>query len=181
LRKHRAAPGVILDLRGNPGGNFSGVLRLADEFFPRRVSFGSVITRSGRSPSLILRIFGVPARLEAGHAGHGTYAGPVAILINEGSGSGAEIFAAGMQENRRATIIGRQSCGCVLGSVPHKVKGGAEVDISEFAIVTSKDKRLEGVGVIPDVAVPLTLADVRQHRDSALESAIEMLRKSNSR
>jgi C-terminal processing protease CtpA/Prc len=80
-----------------------------------------------------------------------------------------------MQENGRAKIVGRQSCGCVLGSVAHKVKGGGEVDISEFSIITSQDKRLEGLGVIPDLPVPLTINDLRQHRDGALEEAQRVL------
>ncbi len=175
LRKEKNAPGLVLDLRGNPGGNFRGVLEIADDFFSRRVSFGRVVGRSGKPPSFVLRMFGVPAHLQAGHPGRQIYSGPVVILINEGSGSGAELFAAGMQENGRATIIGRQSCGCVLGSVAHKVKGGGEVDISEFAIVTGKGKRLEGTGVIPDMSVPLTLSSLREHRDATLQKAEAVL------
>lgn len=175
LSKHKNAPGIILDLRGNPGGSFRGVIDLANAFFGQRVSFGKVVTRSGEEPSFMLRVFGVPGSLQAGHAGHQIYSGPMVILINEGSGSAAELFAAGMQENGRATVVGRQSCGCVLGTVPHKIRGGGELDISEFAIVTGKNKRLEGVGVVPDVAVPLTLADLRQHRDGALERAEAVL------
>ena len=175
IKKQKGAPGLVLDLRGNPGGNFRGVLEIADAFFPRRVSFGGVVSRSGKPPSFLLRMFGVPAQLQTGHPGHQVYSGPVVILINEGSGSGAEIFAAGMQENGRATVIGRQSCGCVLGSVPHRVKGGGEVDISEFAIVTGKGKRLEGVGVVPDITVPLTLTSLREHRDATLAKAEALL------
>ena len=175
LQKNGQAAGLILDVRGNPGGNFAGVLKTANSFFSRRVSFGHVITRSGTAPSFVLRMFGVPSDLQTGHPGKQIYAGPVVVLTNEGSGSGAELFAAGMQENGRAKVVGRQSCGCVLGTVAHKVKGGGEVDISEFAIVTSKDKRLEGIGVMPDVVVPLRLADLRQHRDAALEEAEKVL------
>lgn len=175
LSKHRNAPGVILDLRGNPGGNFRGVIDLANAFFGQRVPFGRVVTRSGEEPSFMLRVFGVPGTLQAGRPGHQIYSGPVVILTNEGSGSAAELFAAGMQENGRATVVGRQTCGCVLGTVPHKIKGGGELDISEFAIVTGKDKRLEGTGVVPDVPVPLTLADLREHRDGALERAAAVL------
>jgi carboxyl-terminal processing protease len=171
LNRHRNAAGLILDLRGNPGGNFAGVLDLAESFFGERVQFGKVVARSGEQPSFMLRIFGVPGTLQTGHAGRQIYSGPVVILVNEGSGSAAELFAAGMQENGRARVIGRQSCGCVLGTVPHKIKGGGELDISEFAIVTGKGQKLEGTGVIPDVAVPLTLTDLRQHRDAALQRA----------
>jgi carboxyl-terminal processing protease len=175
IRKNANAPGIILDVRGNPGGSFAGVLKIANNFFSRRVSFGRVLTRSGSGPSFVLRVFGVPAQLQTGKPGGQVFTGPLAVLINEGSGSGAEIFAAGMQENGRAKIVGRQSCGCVLGSVAHKVKGGGEVDISEFSIITSQGKRLEGLGVLPDLPVPLTINDLRQHRDGALEEAQRVL------
>jgi carboxyl-terminal processing protease len=178
LVKFRTAPGLIIDLRGNPGGDFDGVLGVADNFFSERVSFGRIITRSGKSPSLMLRIFGVPSELQVGDVGREVYSGHLVVLVNEASGSASEIFAAGMQETRRAAIVGRQTCGCVLASVAHTVKGGGEVDISEFGIVTGKGKRLEGVGVIPDVIVPLTVDDLRQHHDATLKQAVAVLNSS---
>lgn len=178
LARAKGAPGIIVDLRGNPGGEFDAVLHIASHFFSDKVSFGRVIARSGKGPSLILRLLGVPSELQAGGAGGGAYSGPVLILVNEASGSAAEIFAAGMQENGRAGIIGRQTCGCVLASVAHALKGGAEVDISEFGVITAKGKRLEGSGVVPDVVVPLTLRDLRQHYDATLRQAVAVLNSS---
>jgi carboxyl-terminal processing protease len=177
LAKVKKSPGVVLDLRGNPGGDFDGMLQIASDFFPERVSFGKVISRSGKRPSLMLRILGVPSELEVGSSVEQAYSGPLVILVNNGSGSSAELFAAGMKENRRAAIVGRQTCGCVLASIAHRVRGGGEVDISEFAIVTAKGHKLEGTGVVPDVTVPLTLYDLRSHRDAALQQAVMILNK----
>ncbi len=178
LDQFRSAPGLIIDIRGNPGGEFDGVLGIANNFFAQKVSFGRIIARSGRAPSLMLRMLGVPSELQAGAAPSGqVYTGPVIILVNEASGSAAEIFAAGMQENHRAAIVGRQTCGCVLASVGHSVKGG-EIDISEFGIVTANGRKLEGVGVIPDVTVPLTLEDLRHRRDATLARAVAILNSS---
>jgi carboxyl-terminal processing protease len=172
-------PGLIIDVRGNPGGDFDSVLAIANNFFTEKVSFGRVIARSGRGPSLMLRMLGVPSRLEAGGSSNQFYSGPIIVLVNEASGSAAEIFAAGMQENRRAVVIGRQTCGCVLGSVAHPVKGGGEIDISEFGIVTASGRKLEGVGVMPDVRVPLTLEDLRHHHDATLTEAQAVLNSSS--
>jgi C-terminal processing protease CtpA/Prc len=62
--------------------------------------------------------------------------------------------------------------------VAHSVKGGGEVDISEFGIVTGSGRKLEGVGVVPDVTVPLTLEDLRQHHDASLRQAVAILKSS---
>ncbi len=178
LAAFKNAPGLIIDIRGNPGGEFGGVLGIANNFFSEKVSFGRIIARSGKGPSLMLRILGVPSELEVGGGSGQVYGGPVVILVNEASGSAAEIFAAGMQENHRAAIVGRQTCGCVLASVAHSVKHGGEIDISEFGIVTASGHRLEGVGVIPDVTVPLTLNDLRHHYDATLRKAVVILNSS---
>jgi carboxyl-terminal processing protease len=179
LTKFAQAPGLIIDVRGNPGGDFHSLLAIANNFFVDRVSFGRILARSGRRPSLMLRLLGVPSQLEAGESSNQVYTGPVIVLVNEASGSAAEIFAAGMQENHRAAVIGRQTCGCVLGSVAHPVKGGGEVDISEFGILTASGRKLEGVGVMPDVRVPLTLDDLRHHHDATLTEALEVLNSSS--
>lgn len=178
LARLRKASALIIDLRGNPGGDLAAILHIAGHFFSNKVSFGRVITRSGKAPSLLLRILGVPSQLSVGDSGGPIYEGPMVVLVNEASGSAAEIFAAGMQEHRRALIVGRETCGCVLGSVAHTVKGGGELDISEFAIVTGKDRTLEGSGVLPDIAVPLRLQDLRQHRDATLTAAVAALQSS---
>jgi len=180
LASANRAPGIVIDLRGNPGGDLQTALRIADGFFGEKVSFGKVISRSGKAPSLLLRILGVPSQLEVGHPGGQVYSGRVVILVNEGSGSDAELFSAGMQENGRAAVVGRQTCGCVLASIAHHVKGGGELDISEFNILTAKGKRLEGTGVVPDVPVPLTLEDLRRHYDATLREAVAILNSSTT-
>ena len=180
LARAKSAPGILVDLRGNPGGDLETALRIADGFFAEKVSFGKVISRSGKAPSLLLRILGVPSDLDFGHPGGQIYSGPVVILVNEGSGSDAELFAAGMQENGRAAVVGRQTCGCVLASIAHRVKGGGELDISEFNILTAQGNRLEGTGVIPDVPVPLTLEDLRRHHDATLREAVAILNSSSA-
>jgi C-terminal processing protease CtpA/Prc len=63
--------------------------------------------------------------------------------------------------------------------VAHVIKGGGEVDISEFGILTASGRRLEGVGVVPDVNVPLTLDDLRHHQDAALREAVAVLNSSS--
>jgi carboxyl-terminal processing protease len=167
LEALRDAPGLIVDLRGNPGGEANVVVKIAGYFFNSHVSFGQFTSRSGRAISFYTS------------DDDQVYSGPLAILINEGSGSGSELFSGVMQENNRATIIGRQSCGCVLGIARYKkLRGGSELAVSELRYISPQGRKFEGTGVAPDKAIALTLTDLRQRRDAALEAAENFLKTS---
>ncbi len=175
LETIRTAPGIIIDVRGNPGGEVSAMQDIMDNFLAQKTLVSRITARGGKNPSFLLRLGGVAPEVYAGHPGSQLYAGPIAILINQASGSGAELFSGAMQEIGRATIIGLPSCGCVLGTEPHKVDSDAEVDVSEFMLVTGQGRKLENTGVTPDITVPITLGDFRNHRDATLEEAIRAL------
>jgi C-terminal processing protease CtpA/Prc len=82
-----------------------------------------------------------------------------------------------MQENGRAVVMGRQSCGCVLGiSRFKKMKGGGELAVSELKYVSPRGQKLEGTGVIPDKMVALTISDLQRHHDAAIVEAENLLR-----
>jgi carboxyl-terminal processing protease len=169
LEAFRDAPGVIIDLRGNPGGEAQEVVKIASLFFNTRVSFGQFVSRNGKTLGLYT------------DRDDQIYAGPLVILVNEGSGSGSELFSAAMQENGRAAVVGRQSCGCVLG-ISHfkKMKGGSELAVSELKYISPQGHRIEGTGVLPNRPVPLTLADLQHHRDATLEAAEASLQKTGA-
>jgi carboxyl-terminal processing protease len=166
LDQLKNTPGVVIDLRDNPGGEVSEVLRIAGFFFSNHEPFGNFVTRSGRHMEL------------ATSGGHdAAYTGRVAILINESSGSGSEMFAEVMQETGRAVVVGRQSCGCLLGiSEFKKLKGGGELAVSELGYMSPRGRRVEGTGVIPDEPVLITLSDLQSNRDSTLLEAETALR-----
>lgn len=166
--KFRDAPGLVIDLRGNNGGNIHDVgLKIADYFFPAKVSFGRFVNRSGETP---------PFRtLSAGGSGQ-IYKGSVVILVDEGTRSAGEVFANGFQENGRAMVIGSQSCGCVLDTDSKKMKGGGVLQYSHLGYVSGKGRKLEGTGVVPDKVVTLTIAALRQGRDEMLEEAERVLK-----
>lgn len=165
LRQLADAPGIVLDLRGNPGGEAEEVEKIASYFFNTHVSLGKFFSRSGKA--IYLRT----------DDDDQVYKGPVAILMNEGSGSGSELFAGVMQESDRAIIVGRRSCGCVLGiSRYRKLKGGGELAVSEFGYQSPSGQSFEGTGVIPNKPVELTISDLQHHRDAALEEAEKILK-----
>jgi len=94
------------------------------------------------------------------------------ILVDAHSASSSEVFAAGMQDSRRAKIIGSQSCGCVLGiAKPRVMKGGGVLEMSEVLWYSPKGRRLEGTGILPDETVLPTLRNLQRRQDPVLEAA----------
>lgn len=90
---------LVIDLRDNTGGYLQSAVQMANEFLPAKKLI--VYTEGRKSP-----------RQEYLSDGHGAYQSmPLVVLINEGSASASEIFAGAMQDNDRATIIGRRSFG----------------------------------------------------------------------
>lgn len=90
---------LIIDLRDNTGGYLQSSVQMANEFLPAKKLI--VYTQGRKSP-----------RQDYRSDGHGAYQTmPLVVLINEGTASAAEIFAGAMQDNDRATIIGRRSFG----------------------------------------------------------------------
>lgn len=177
LARFKDAPGIIIDLRNNGGGELDETLSIAGFFFNDKTQIARLLTRTGKPPSFAFGLFKFPKEFYAGSKGKQLYAGSVVILVNEASGSGAELFTTALQENGRARVVGVQSCGCVLAVMNHReIKGGGELDISEFGFVTAKNRRIEGDGVVPDKAITLTIADLQRGHDAALEEAENLLR-----
>ena len=176
LEELKATPGLVIDLRGNPGGSAHAVNLVLARFFPKRTEMGSVITRSGKPISLLLGTVEIIKLRRYVDGDKDAYTGPVVVIQNAGSGSASELFAGTMQASGRAAIVGQPSCGCLLGYLGYAhVPGGADLAYSEVGFVLANGKRIEGEGVIPDDPVPIRLADLQMNRDRALEEAQTLL------
>ena len=172
-------PGLVIDLRGNPGGSVHAVNAMLDRFFAVKTDLGHTTTRTGRPVSLLFGAVEIVKLKSEGGGNKDAYSRPVVILVNAGSASGSELFAGAMQAAGRAVVVGEPTCGCLLGFLGYtRVPGGGELAYSEVGFVLSNGKRIEGMGVMPDHLVPLTLADLRVSRDRALETAQDLLRAS---
>lgn len=172
LTKFKDAPGLILDLRANGGGDGREGFRIAGYFFDEKVPVARIVTRTGKPPSALFGLVSLPGEFEAGERGGRLYSNPVVILVNEGSASTTELVANALREHGRAYVIGTRSCGCVLGVLKHReLKGGGSLAVSEVGFVTPGGRRLEGEGVTPDKPVNVTLKDLQAGRDLALEEA----------
>ncbi len=104
---------LVIDLRDNSGGYLQAAVQIANEFLPKKKLI--VYTEGRKSP-----------RQEYTSNGHGSYQRiPLVVLINEASASAAEIFAGAMQDNDRATIVGRRSFGKGLVQQPITFSDGS--------------------------------------------------------
>jgi len=165
-------PALILDLRGNGGGSAAMSESLVGSFFNAKTLIGRTETRTGQpitiafgAIKLITLERSVPGREDA-------YAGKVAILMDSDSASASESTAGGLQSTGRGIVVGEPSCGCLLAYLGYAtLPGGGELAYSEVGFTTIKGERIEGRGVIPDVVVERTSADIRANRDRALEMA----------
>jgi carboxyl-terminal processing protease len=172
----RTTPGLILDLRRNHGGVGATLEAMAAVFFDSKTLFERRMSRKQVSASERDGHRTEETQAFVGKNGAQIYSGPVVILVSEYSASATEVFAAGMQDSGRATLVGSPSCGCVLGITHERVmKGGGVLEISEVLWFSPKNRKLEGEGVIPDkVAVP-TIASLRGKRDVVLEEGEKTL------
>jgi carboxyl-terminal processing protease len=155
------ASGMIIDLRGNPGGDGHTGERLAGQFLDERALFGSLRTRTGTSEWYV--------------AGESVYAGPVVILIDALSYSCSEWFASGMQAVGRAVIIGERSPGGTTAMNTKTLPNGASLGYPVAQLLAPDGTVLEGYGVIPDIAVTLDRNQLLEGIDAQLEAGINFI------
>lgn len=157
------APGVILDLRGNPGGIGIMAMGIAGFFIDETGrQLGEMTMRD-----TILR-FTVFPRAEI-------YAGRVAVLLDEGSASTSEILAQGLQDLKRARIFGSRSAGAALPSDIIRLPDGDGFQYPTAGYTSVSGRVLEGNGVIPDVEVRQSRESIAAGRDPAIDAAVQWI------
>jgi carboxyl-terminal processing protease len=166
----RAADALVLDLRGNPGGLAAMIMGVAGHFLREPVLLGRMKTRDGE-----LRFTANPRRVSASGAGVEPFGGPVAILIDDLTGSASECFTGALQSIGRARVFGRRSMGQALPALFQPLPNGDVLLYAFGDFVTPSGVRLEGRGVVPDVEVPLSRAALAAGRDEALEAALRWI------
>lgn len=163
----RQMDGIVIDLRGNRGGVGAMVSGVAGHFLDEPISLGTLKTRQ---TSLEMRAN--PRRVSTQRRRVTPFDGPVAILIDEVSGSASEMFAGGMQSIGRVRVFGTTSIGGVLPAAMDRLPNGDVLYHAFGDFVTPDGVRLEGRGVMPDQPVPLSLNGLLEGSDAPLEAAI---------
>jgi C-terminal processing protease CtpA/Prc len=161
--------GLILDLRGNPGGYVLTLERLAGNFFDHDVKIAELKGRKAMKPQV------------AKTNGKAAFAGKVIVLVDSKSGSAAELFARLMQIEKRGLVIGDVSSGSVMQSRGFDQSMGVEtvvlygVSVTNADVIMTDGKSLEHVGVIPDEVLIPTPEDMAASRDPVLARAAELM------
>jgi len=154
-------PGIILDLRGNSGGEIE---QMPDLFLTERALLYINRTRDSET-----KAFFDPA--------DDVYKGPLVLLVDVLSGSASEMFAACLQAIGRAVVVGERSPGSVMESDVMIFPNGATFLYPVAQISTPDGTVLEGHGVVPDIEVGLDREMLLKGIDSQLDSAIRYIEK----
>jgi len=132
--------GLVLDLRGNAGGLLSEVVCLAQALIPK----GPVV--------YIVRREGGGVIIESQGPGLSV---PLAVLVDEGTASAAELLAGAVQDRNAGVLVGSQTFGkgSVQGLFPLENGGALKLTIARY--LTPNGRSVEGKGIIPDIVVPV--------------------------
>lgn len=167
--------GIVLDLRGNPGGLLSSAVEVSSLFLPRDTL---VVYTQGREEEdrTDYRTRITPHRLQP----------KLVVLINQGSASAAEIVAGALQDHQRALLVGETSFGKASVQSILSLPDGSALKLTTANYFTPNDRQIHEKGIDPDEEVPLSmrrwfmvqedLSEETWERDSQLKRAVEILR-----
>jgi len=168
IDEFRTSDGIVIDLRGNPGGLAAMLMGISGHFVGERTTLGVMKTRDPEP----LRFFANPRLVSAKGERVAAFSGPLAILVDALSGSASECFTGGLQSIGRARVFGQPSMGQALPALFDRLPNGDVLIHAYGDFVTADGTRLEGRGVIPDEIQPLRREELLEGRDRPLEAAL---------
>jgi carboxyl-terminal processing protease len=160
LQAAQPLAGLVLDLRGNPGGVLESAVGVADDF----LDSGVIVRAEGRTAD---------SRFEM-RASRGDLlnAAPLVVLVDRGSASGAEIVAGALRDHGRATLMGERTFG--KGSVQTVVplRDGLALKLTTSRYFTPSGASIHERGIDPDVSLAGTLQPSAAPHDAASDPAV---------
>lgn len=131
--------GLVIDLRGNPGGVLQGAVELADGFLDE----GLIVTTRGRNSTMQMEF-----EASTGQWLPGT---PLLVLVDGGTASASEVFAGALQDHGRAVIVGERTFGkgSVQSVLPLRNGGGIKLTTARY--YTPSGRSIQAEGIEPDV------------------------------
>lgn len=151
----------ILDLRNNPGGYVETLRRVASFFIKdgKPVAFYVEANNKQQAINTDRNAFVTPQR-------------PFAVLINGGSGSSSEAFAAAAQDYGFARLFGEKTSGCLAAGQSFDLADGSAINVTVQKVVSPQKREINGVGVSPDEKI---VRDPASTADPVLDGAIKWL------
>lgn len=162
--KDAGAKKLVLDLRDNGGGYLSAAPEVVGLWVNNKV----VATEKRDGKVLDQQKTGNDAIFEGV---------PTTVLVNEGTASAAEIVAAALRVQAKATLVGQTTYGKGTVQTMLDMSGGALLKVTIQRWYTPDDKNINGKGLTPDQVVGLTNADIADHKDPQLDAAKQLLAK----
>jgi carboxyl-terminal processing protease len=155
--------GLILDMRGNPGGWLNEAVLTTGLFVPQNTlvlleRFKDETERPYFSPNR-------PVTTDL----------DMVVLVDGGSASASEIVAGALQDHGRAVLIGETTFGKGSVQLPHELSNGAELRVTVARWFTPDNRAIHGEGLEPDIAVDVTSDDIDAGLDPQLERAVQYL------
>lgn len=149
---------LILDLRDNPGGIVEQAVGVASNFVPPNSTIVSYTEQDGKVDQYTAQGTDDPI--------------PIVVLVNENSASASEIVAGAVQDMKLGPIVGVKTYGkgTVQGVFPVDSASAVKVTVAKYR--TTNGREIDGVGIEPDVVVPLMPSDPE---DSQFEKALEII------
>jgi carboxyl-terminal processing protease len=163
--------GLVLDLRGNPGGLLESAVEVCSLFLDK----GTVLTTKGRG-------FGQSQTFRVSHWRYASHDMPLVILINGHSASASEIVVSALHDHERATLVGARTYGKgVVQSILPVEAGQSSVYLTTARFYGPNDESFHGLGIAPDYPVAaaekpfLRSAQPDSETDPVLAKALEVL------
>jgi len=164
-RKHQ---GLILDLRGNPGGLADTLKYMLGGVFDREIKIDDPVGRKESKPEIAKPL-------------HDPYTGKLVVLVDAESASAAELFARVIQIEKRGVVMGDRTMGAVMEARDYSEQIGADTvafygaSITEWDLIMTDGKSLEHTGVTPDELLLPSPNALANGRDPVLAHAAETL------
>lgn len=161
--KQHNVKGIILDLRGNPGGLVSSAISVSSLWLPA----GTTIMTEKHGNQVVQTYQALGGNILNGIQ--------TVVLIDSGSASASEITAGALKDNKAAELIGEKSYG--KGSVQQifNLNGGRQVKVTIYHWYTPDNINIDKIGIQPDIVVPLTQADQQNGVDTQENAAVSYL------
>ena len=162
------AQSLVFDVRNNPGGLLTELLKLLDYILPEGPTF---ITEDYTGQEIVYESEASCVQM------------PMTVLVNEESYSAAEFFAAALQEADWGDVVGTQTCGKGYSQIPIRLQDGSALVLSTAKYYTAGRVSLIDKGVTPDVTVDLSdeektallRGELEPGQDPQLQAAIEQV------